>query len=575
MKKWFVQALFTLIVTTGLAQKPSIHWGEEFKLRRGSTDLEVIQADKTGVYLQEGHLTTKNYIAIGGSFRISARLIKLDSRLSELYNTDFSKELKGKDFLQFFPLKEKLFILASEYDKKNTSFVVHAAEINKNTGEMKSGWKELVNIRKKEKGDDINFRIIYNPDSTTMVVVSSLEGKSNNIFNISGFNEALRATANPVSLSNEFDPKTYQLEDLIYTSNNRIVLVGRIYEYREGKKKKGKFLDFARYNIRIYDPKGTQLKELNTTVNGKWLNSTKIVQEKNEALVLAGFYSKDRKDKTIDGMLLQKIDPVSCEVISTVDKQLNLSMLDTLEETSDEEESGSLSKEDKKEREKLEKIKNEGEALSTLMKFRKIHYDNDGGLIILAEKLNQYNYTSQTYTPGANGMPGQWTPITYSVYESGDILMCRIDRAQHINWVRIIPKFQREVFRGGSWGYSEFSSSSFFDLGKRPYYSGFNTLQSGNTITLFFNDNSRNEAILQPGQTPKKTTLFNASHCFTITLDALTGTYNRNYLFSNTETPTAMPRNGTIFGKEMYLVGKDDRIMAKSKIAVGKIALSK
>ena len=36
-----------------------------------------------------------------------------------------------------------------------------------------------------------------------------------------------------------------------------------------------------------------------------------------------------------------------------------------------------------------------------------------------------------------------------------------------------------------------------------------------------------------------------------------------------------MPRNGTIFGKEMHLVGKDDRIMAKSKIAVGKIALSK
>lgn len=572
MKKWFTQALLSLFAMSGLAQKPSINWGEEFKLKRGSTDLEVIQADKTGVYLQEGHLTMKTYIAIGGSLRISARLIKLDSRLSELYNTDFSKELKGKDFLQFFPLKEKLFILASEYDKKNTSFIVHAAEINKNTGEIKSTWKELVSIRKKEKGDDINFRIIYNPDSTSMVVVSSLEGKSNNIFSISGFNEALRPTANTVSLSNEFDPKTYQLEDLIYTSNNRIVLVGRIYEYREGKKKKGKFLDFARYNIRIYDPKGTQLKELNTTVNGKWLNSTKIVQEKNEMLVLAGFYSKDRKDKTIDGMLLQKIDPVSCEVVSTTDKQLNLSMLDVI---ADEEASDNLSKEEKKELEKLEKIKNEGEALSTLMKFRKIHYDNDGGLIILAEKFYQYNYTTQTYSPGSNGMPGQWTPVTYSVYESGDLFMCRIDRAQNVNWVKIIPKFQREVFRGGSAGYSEFSSSSFFDLGKRPYYSGFNTLQSGNTITLFFNDNSRNEAILHPGQIPKKTILFNASHCYSITLDALTGTFNRSFLCSNTETPTAMPRSGTVFGKEMYLVGKDDRMLAKSKIAVGKITLSK
>lgn len=37
--------------------------------------------------------------------------------------------------------------------------------------------------------------------------------------------------------------------------------------------------------------------------------------------------------------------------------------------------------------------------------------------------------------------------------------------------------------------------------------------------------------------------------------------------------PTSMPRLGSAFANEMYIVGKDDRIMGKSKIAVGKIAV--
>ena len=71
-----------------------------------------------------------------------------------------------------------------------------------------------------------------------MVVVSSIEGKEKNTYQVQEFDKNLTPAAKPVDITNEFDPKTFQLEDVLYTINKKIILVGRIYEYEEGKKKK-------------------------------------------------------------------------------------------------------------------------------------------------------------------------------------------------------------------------------------------------------------------------------------------------------------------------------------------------
>lgn len=82
-------SLFTALAS--LAQQPRITWGEEFKMSRGSTDLDVIYTDKSGVYLQESHLALKSYFVIGATARGSATLVKLDKNLSEQYRNDFNK----------------------------------------------------------------------------------------------------------------------------------------------------------------------------------------------------------------------------------------------------------------------------------------------------------------------------------------------------------------------------------------------------------------------------------------------------------------------------------------------------
>ncbi len=93
------------------AQKPTIKWGEEFKLNKGSVDPEVIHADSDGVYLQEGHTALKSYFVIGGIGRSAATLIKPDKNLSELYRNNLNADLKGKQFVQFFVLRNQMFCL--------------------------------------------------------------------------------------------------------------------------------------------------------------------------------------------------------------------------------------------------------------------------------------------------------------------------------------------------------------------------------------------------------------------------------------------------------------------------------
>jgi hypothetical protein len=573
MKPWNLLLASFCLCLCCFSQKPKVKWGDEFKLHKGSTDLDVVYADKSGVYLQESHLAMKSYFVIGATARSSATLVKLDRDLTELYRNDFNKELRGKEFEQFFVLQDKMLLFASEYSRKEKTLSIFAAEVDKNSGELSGDWQPLTSFQKDDKRDDINYKIALNADSTKMVVVSSVQGKEKNTYQVQEFDKALKPTGKPVVITNEFDPKTFQLEDVLYTINKKIILVGRIYEYEEGKKKKNKFLDFANYNIRMYDEQGRQQTEVSTNINGKWLTSTRLVQEKDKDLVLAAFYSNEKKGKTIDGMLVQRIDPVTGKVISTSEKQINNSLLATSVEDSTADEAGNddESKAERKEREKLDKIKDEGEGFSKFMQFRNIFYTGDNGLVILAEKYHHYTYTTQSYSPGSNGMQGQWYTTTYSVFECGDIMMCKIDAGGNITWLQVLPKAQREVAQVGS-GYG-FASYSFFDAGNRPFYAGFGAIQANNSIHIIFNDNPKNAAVMQPGQRVKTTSRFGKSDCFVLSVNETTGKYTRNQFFSNTSVPTSMPRLGSVIGDNMYIIGKDDHVFGKTKIAIAKITV--
>ena len=579
MKKLFALSVSILLVAAAFAQSATVTWGDEFKLRKGSTDLSVIHADNTGVYVKESHRALKAYFVIAATTRESASLIKLDKNLTEVYRNDFNKELKGKEYEAFFFLQDKLFILATDYSRKEKTLTLFAAEINKQDGELAGEWKEVTSWQKEEKNDGIDFKATYNSDSTKMVIVSTLTEKEKNTFEVRQFDQNMKSTGKPIIISNEFERRKYQLEDVLYASNGNVVMVGRIYDYQEGKKQKAKFLEFQNYNVRIYNNAGNQVKDINTDISAKWLVSTKLLQIPNKDLVLAAFYSDTKRGKEINGMLIQRIDPQTGEVISTSQKDISTTMITSLEDDTDDDGDDETRKE-RKERQKLEKIQDEGEGFSKYMRFRNFIFTPDNGLVILAEKYHHYTYTttSTSYSGSGFGNSTTTTTRTYEVYECGDLMMSKMDIKGNINWLHVVPKQQREVIQTGSNtspGYGGFSAgTSFFDNSFNwPFYAGFGALSGNNSISIIFNDHKKNDKVLQLGQKVKRTSYFGKSDCFGITLDPITGKYTRNSLFSNSDVPTAMPRLSSNLGRDMYIVGKEDRIFGKTKIAVAKISL--
>ncbi len=580
MKKLLMISLSLLLMNCLTAQTPTTTWGDEFKMKKGSTDLEVVYADKTGVFVREGHKALKSYFVIGATTRESATLIKLDKAFAEEFRNDYNKELKGKEFEDFFFIKEKLYILASDYNKKDRTLQVFAAEINKKDGEITGDWKEVTSWQKEEKKDLLNYNFSYNSDSTKMIAVSSDEGREKSKFEVKQFDVKMNKVGSAITINNEYDPKTFQLEDVIYTIDGNVLLVGRVYEYEEGKKKKTKNLQFKNYVIRLYNSTGALLKEINTEIDAKWLVSTKVAQIPNKEIVLAAFYSNTKKGKEINGMLVQRINAMSGDIISTNQKDLNTSLISAIDETQDDtDDKDDESRQERKEREKLEKIKDEEDGFSKYLRFRNFVYTDGNGIVILAEKYHHYTYSTTTYSGGSfGGMSGGSRTTYYDVYECGDMMMSKMDASGKIAWLHVLPKNQKEIIRTGS---SSAGPGLSFNIGVNyfggynfPFYAGLGTLviPEKNSLAILFNDNTKNDNVTQLGQKVKMATRFGKTDCYAVYLDAGTGKYTRKSIFSNKDQPTAMPRLGIPIGKDFYLIGKDDKLFGKTKIAVGKIS---
>ena len=544
-----------------------VSWGEEFKMHRGSTDFNIIYSDKSGIYLEESHNLMRSF---GTRLRRSGILVKLDGSMAETYRNDFDKELKGKDYDRLFLIGDHLYLFATNFEKRENALHLYAAEVDKGSGQLKSDWQEVYAWQKNDKKEDIDYNITQSEDGTRIVLTGTIVGREQNKYEIKMLDANLKPAGKPLNISNEFDPKTFQVQDFVYSSSGNAIVIGRVYEYEEGKKKRNKYLQFKNYSVRIYDAEGKMVKEMATDIDGKYLVTGKMIQSRNE-MVLAAFYSNDKKRKEINGMMVQRFDPVTGEIRITTKKELSTAMITQVDEDEDDGDK-------KKKNDKEEKKDDEEEGLAANLVFRNFYVTPDDGLVILAEKYSRYLTEVSSYAPsGPNGM-GTWQTNTYVHYDCGDIYMSKISAAGSIDWLHILPKRQMETLRighnGNGW-LGGFTFYGFFDpVDNRPFYAGFTSMAANGKVHLFFNDNDANAAVLQPGGKIKKTVRFGKSSCYQVDLDMATGKYTRKALFNNNDIPTCMPRLASVMDNTLWVTGKEDRMLAKSKVVVGKFVVA-
>jgi len=107
-------------------------------------------------------------------------LIKMNANLSETYRRNYDKDLRSKEFEQFFPLGNDLFIFASNNNRRDSMLELFAVKVDKASGSLSIRWQRLASFQQESKKDKIEFNLTYNTDSSKMVIVSGLPGKERN-----------------------------------------------------------------------------------------------------------------------------------------------------------------------------------------------------------------------------------------------------------------------------------------------------------------------------------------------------------------------------------------------------------
>lgn len=566
MKKNYLLFVFTLISCTLFAQNSTINWGENLKIKRGTTELNIVTADNTGVYVQEGGV---RYFTIGFNNMTGFKFRKFDKFYNEVYEEDYKQELKGKELNRIIPFKTKLYIFADDYDKKEKRFVTYAAEIDKASGKLKGDWKEIVEVPRENRGDDYAFTIIPSADSSSMVLVADISNTDRSSVKVLVMNEALQPQS-ATTINLQYTKNTYALQDVLFTNDKKILVVGKIYEEVELTKRR-KRLMFKKLSIEKYDLSGKKEMEVATSDAGKVLVSAKLVQNKKSELFVCGFYSNNAKTQEINGLLVNRIDLATGNVITSTTKQLDPTMIGTFDEDADDDKDA----ETKQSKLSSKKAAADGDmdGFSSDFLFRKIYVGQDNSILLIAEK-----FRFDTYTRTESSYDGQrWTYRTVTTYQytCGDLLTIKVGDDGALKWVNVIPKLQVEAIRarGAATTTGISFNSHLFISGGLPFYSSFNVVPFKNKLIFYYNDNTKNAAVKTVADKAKSTYNFNKSNCYSLTLDLTTGDVARKFLFTNDDEPIAMVRHGMLTGNELYLVAYKPSLLGKSTLKLGKITI--
>lgn len=564
MKQLFFLSFFTLQTINIWAQNATVAWGDDQKIKRGTTELNIITADQTGLYLQEGGI---RYFSVGFGNMSGVKFRKFDKFYNEVYVEDYKSELKGKSLNRIVPFKNRLYIFADDYDKKEKRFLTYAAEIDKNSGKLKADWKEIAVIPRENRSDDYEFTIVPSADSSVMVLVADISNKDFAAVKVLVMNEALEQQS-VTDIKLEFAKNSYSLQDVLLTADKKILVSGKVYEEVEYKKKRTRLV-FKKIAIEKYDLTGKKELDITTADAGKLMISAKLLQNKKGDLFICGFYSNDVKTKEINGLLVNRIDLGTGKILLSTDKPMDQSMIGKFDDDADDDKDA----ETKQNKAASQKAKDDDEmdGFSSDFLFRNAYIGQDNSILLVAEKfkLTRYTRTERNYS----GQMTTYRTVVVYQYVCGDLLTIKIGEDGSLKWVNILPKQQVENYsaRTPSMSTMPLMHSSFFLSSGLPFYSSFFVVPFKNKLIYFYNDNEKNAGVKSVNDKPKSTYNFNRTSCYALSLDLTSGDVTRKFVFSNFDEPVAMVRHGMLSGNEFYLVAFRPTMLGKSKLKIGKI----
>jgi hypothetical protein len=579
MKNLFILP-FLVLSMVALAQTPASYrmtMGEEIKLKKGTADLDIIAADNTGLYFTEARVKVKSYFVIGATLGTSIKLMKLDKNFGEVFDKEYKKELKGLTFESFQTLGNDLFMFATDYEKKDKLFKVYGAKVDKTTGELTGDFMELGNYPLESRKDDYEMKVTPVRNGSAFLMVSNISGKEKVTLGVHLLDKTLKRKES-ATIDLAFDPSVYSLQDVQFTKDNKIVILGKEFEEAQYGKKKKKRLVFKQYVMSIYNNNGKKEKDVRLDSDNRFVISGKLIEQADGGMLLAGFYSNAAKKEDLNGFFINKVDPVKGELLLSSFKEINSGMLGKsfVDEGDDDDES----REEKKQAKKA-KDDDEEEEFPNSFVIKSVDINPADNSIVITSEVSRYafySYTSRSY----NAATRTYSTTTTFVHRftNQDLLVINADKDGNIKWLNALPKSQIEEVRTnntthGYWGSGNDNGAGYFATrGGMPFYSSFSSLIHNNNLIVIMNDHTSNNVNPEYGDKVKSVYNFRKrSNVYGVSIDLATGKMTRKVIGSNNEETILMPRHAYVVKNELYIPSWRQHMMAKTELRFAKITV--
>ncbi len=571
-------AVFLLVGNIVIAQQYQVTWGDVMKMRKGTTDMDIITADNTGVYFSEGSLRMKSYFIVGASYGTSYKLIKFDRNYNEVYEKEYKRELRGVEFHSFQPLGTDLFLFATDYVKKERAFKVYAAKVDKSSGDLTGDLQEIGSYKLDSKRDDYELSVHPALNGQYLLLVTDISANNRNSLDVMLLDKNLK-TRQQASIDLQYPRNSFNLEDVKYTANNKIVILGKSFEEVPIGKRKRTRMVFKNYALSIFNSNGIKERDVTVEYADKYTIGGQLMELKNGELLLAGFYSNsDRKDE-LNGFFLNRLNTEAGELSVVSYKPIDASMLGN-NFTEDEADADEETRDNRKNNKKAAEEGDDNEFPNAYL-IKSIDYNSTDDSYLITAEISKYTYFSYPMSD-FDPVSRTWrTTITHvHRYENKDILVVNTDSQGQIKWINDIPKNQLEEVRtttnvigNGLRFYSNYSGY-FARGGAMPYYSSFVSMIHDNKLILLFNDHSKNNVIAGYGDRIKRIYNFRRnSNTWAISIDISSGKMIRRSVSANDEETILMPRHGIVVKNEVFLPSWRVRALARTKFQMAKITV--
>lgn len=555
------------------AQHYNLTWGNEIKLKKGTADLDILYADKSGLYFTEKRTATS--FSFMGSSNATYKLYKFDKNDALLFDKDYKKELRGLNFEGFQALDGELYLFASDYIKKEKAFKLFGAKLDINTGELLGDFSELGNYALEHKRDDYEMKVSPVKNGNAFVLVSNVSATDRASIAVSLLDKKLKKKESAI-IKLSYEKNLYSLEDIQFTQNNKIILLGKEYEETQIGKKKRKKLIFKQYVLSIYDAAGKKLSDINMDNDDRYIIGGKLIEQTDGQMLLAGFYSNKASKQDLNGFFINKINPEMGTMALSSFKEINARMLGNNYQDDGEEED---EKESKRQSKKAKEEEEEDEFPNSFTIESVAINPTDNSIIISSEvsKYTTYSYSTSSYNPTTRTTT--WRTTYVHRFSNQDILVINADKDGNIKWLNALPKSQLEQISttsNRSLGFSvSYDYSGYFaQSGGMPFYSSYTSLLHGNNLILLFNDHNTNN--VNPAYGDKVKTVYNfrkRSTAYGVAIDLATGKMARKSIATNNEETILMPRHAYVVGSDFYVPSWRQKTLAKTALRFAKITV--